>query len=41
MEDYSTLHWDIHSSKGTACCKKGYGFNWTWDFKSTFRHTFK
>jgi hypothetical protein len=30
MKDYSTLHLDINSSQGTACCKKRYGCKWTW-----------
>jgi hypothetical protein len=24
MRDYQTLHLDTNSSKGTACCNKGY-----------------
>ena len=31
MIDYSTLHLDTDSSKGTACSKKGYGCKWTWE----------
>jgi len=31
MRDYSTLHLDIQSSKGTACSKKRYGCKWTWE----------
>ena len=43
MRDYSTLHLDIYSSKGTACLKKkdmdvnGHGRL----FNVTLRHTFK
>jgi len=29
MRDYLTLHLDTHYSKGTVCCKKGYGCKWT------------
>ena len=25
----SKVHLDIHLSKGTACCQKGYGCKWT------------
>ena len=28
MIDYSTLHLDTNSSKGTASSKKGYGCKW-------------
>jgi hypothetical protein len=31
MRDFPTLHLDTHSSKGTACSKKGYGCKWTWE----------
>ena len=27
----SKVHLDIHLSKGTACCQKGYGCKWTWE----------
>jgi hypothetical protein len=30
MRDYSILHLNINSNKGTACSKKGYGCKWTW-----------
>jgi hypothetical protein len=32
MRDYLTLHLDTNKSKGTACCKKGFGCKWTWDY---------
>jgi len=31
MREYPTLHLDKNSSKGTVCCKKGYGCRWTWE----------
>ena len=31
MRDYSILHLNINSNKGTACSKKGYGCKWTWE----------
>jgi hypothetical protein len=31
MRDYLTLHLDINQSKGTACSKKGYECEWTWE----------
>jgi hypothetical protein len=31
MRDYTTLHSDTDWSKGTACSKKEYGCDWTWE----------
>jgi hypothetical protein len=31
MRDYSTLHIDINSNKGTTCSKKRYGSKWIWE----------
>ena len=31
MRDYTTLHSNTDWSKGTACSKKEYGCDWTWE----------
>jgi len=31
MRGCPTLHLDTNQSKGTACSKKGYGCQWTWE----------
>ena len=31
MRDYTTLHSNTYWNKGTACSKKEYGCDWTWE----------
>ena len=40
IRDYSILHLEINSSKGTACSKKGWGCKWTWGIIQHYTHTF-